>query len=245
MGNVVRLGVGVAVLAVATGCASKDWVRQVVSEQQTQVDQRFAKVEDRLGSEGQRITTAEGRITEGEGKLTETVQRVEGMGFRVATVEQAATEAGVTATTARARADEAFSRADAAGTRADEVDARLTRLWSNRHARNRVDRVDVQFRFNQAELDDGAQTSLLTLIRELQQNPKLTVDLEGYTDPTGAREYNLRLSQRRVEAVRRYLVEKGIELPRINAVGLGPLPDRAVPAEKKRRVTVNVMLSAD
>src|SRR3989442_7055380 len=40
---------------------------------------------------------------------------------------------------------------------------------------------------------------------------RLSVDLEGYADPTGTYEYNVGLSQRRVETVRRYLVEKRSE----------------------------------
>ena len=35
-----------------------------------------------------------------------------------------------------------------------------------------------------------------------RRNPALTIELEGYTDPTGAKDYNVTLSQRRVETVR-------------------------------------------
>jgi len=56
----------------------------------------------------------------------------------------------------------------------------------------------------------------------LQGNPTLVVELGGYTDPKGTVDYNYGLSQRRVEAVRRFLVEKGIPLSRVQAVGLGP-----------------------
>jgi outer membrane protein OmpA-like peptidoglycan-associated protein len=135
--------------------------------------------------------------------------------------------------------------AKGAQTKAEEVDSRLTRLWDKRNVRSLSDSLVVQFRFNRAELDDKAQTALVQLVRELQQNPKLLIELEGYADPKGPREYNVQLSQRRVEAVRRYLVQNGVELARINSIGLGPIDDPKTSDAAKRRVTVKVMVLAD
>jgi outer membrane protein OmpA-like peptidoglycan-associated protein len=80
-------------------------------------------------------------------------------------------------------------------------------------------------------------------VKELKGNEKLAVELEGYTDPIGNAEYNVQLSQHRVEAVRRFLVTQGVEQLRILSIGLGPLLDPATPNEKKRRVTVKLMLT--
>jgi len=150
-----------------SGCATKDWVRDMMGKTAADTDSKI-----------------------GEQKI-----RVEGMGFRMAKVEEQATKAGE-------RADAAHARAEAAHVRADGVDERLTRLWSSRHKRQDVESMDVTFGFDRWELDDGAQTTLLGFIKELQANPNLTVDLTGYTDPTGDVPYNIGLSQRRVEAVR-------------------------------------------
>jgi outer membrane protein OmpA-like peptidoglycan-associated protein len=79
----------------------------------------------------------------------------------------------------------------------------------------------------------------------MKENPLLVVELEGYTDAAGPREYNVMLSQRRVEAVRRFLVQQGVEQTRIHAIGLGPITDRTVPADQKRRVAVKVLALAD
>ncbi|OLB13862.1 MAG: hypothetical protein AUG14_07240 [Candidatus Rokubacteria bacterium 13_1_20CM_2_68_19] len=189
-----------------TGCATKDWVRDMMGKAAADTDSKI-----------------------GEQKI-----RVEGMGFRMAKVEEQATKAGE-------RADAAHARAEAAHVRADGVDERLTRLWSSRHKRQDVESMDVTFGFDRWELDDGAQTTLLGFIKELQANPNLTVDLTGYTDPTGGVPYNIGLSQRRVEAVRRFLVSKGVALPRIQAIGLGVLDDGALTDAQKRRVTVRLM----
>ena len=125
------------------------------------------------------------------------------------------------------------------------MDSRLTRLWSARHKRDLVETLEVRFAFDKWDLNDAAQTSLATLVKELRENPRLSVDLEGYADPVGTYDYNVVLSQRRVEAVRRYLVEKGIDLPRIHLVGLGPIVDKGLPNETKRRVTVRLLVASE
>lgn len=136
-------------------------------------------------------------------------------------------------------------RADSAYTKADETNSRLTRLWSNRNARNEVETQQVLFGFDKWDLNDGAQTTLASIVKELQGNPNLTVDLQGYADPVGSYPYNVALSQRRVESVRRFLVEKGIELPRIHLIGLGPIAEKGVPNAEKRKVTVRMMVNKE
>ena len=200
-----------------SGCATKDWVRDLVSKKQVEIDQRFTE-------QGQ--------------KLDEQNQRVEGMGFKLKTVET-----GLAETTENAKV--ARERADAAHTKASEVDERLTRLWSNRQKRDLVETVEVKFAFDKWDLNDAALTSLTSLVKELQENPKLSVDLAGYADPKGTYDYNVALSQRRVEAVRRYLVERGVELPRIHFVGLGPIMDGGQADAQKRRVTLRLMVASE
>jgi OOP family OmpA-OmpF porin len=140
---------------------------------------------------------------------------------------------------------DARTRADAAMTKAEGVDTRLSRLWSNRYNQKTADTLEVYFGFDKAELTDGAQTALLGVIKELQGNPTLVVELGGYTDPKGTVDYNYGLSQRRVEAVRRFLVEKGVPLSRVQAVGLGPITAKETPDDNKRRVTVKLMVDQD
>jgi len=220
-----------AVALVLTGCATKDWVRETLGQKEAEINQRVGGVETRVDGvetrvdqEAQRIGTVEGLVTEGSGRIT--------------ALESSVGEAAETARQAHGRADAAYARAD-------EVDSRLTRLWSNRNKRNTVETVHVQFAFDRADLSDAAQTALLSIIKELKENPNLTVELQGFADPSGPRDYNVALSQRRVEAVRRYLVDKGTELPRINAIGLGAIYDKGEDNTKKRRVTLKLMVHAD
>jgi outer membrane protein OmpA-like peptidoglycan-associated protein len=125
------------------------------------------------------------------------------------------------------------------------VDARLGRLWSNRYSGRVAEAVNVYFPYGQADLGDAAQTELLRVVRELEAFPTLTVELHGFTDPSGARELNYQLSGRRVEAVRRFLARKGISLGRIQSVVQGPIADPGMPADKKRRVTVKLVVDED
>lgn len=55
----------------------------------------------------------------------------------------------------------------------------------------------------------------------LNQNPQLRVEVNGYTDADGSEIQNLRLSQRRAQAVCRYLEEKGIDIGRLKPQGFG------------------------
>jgi len=214
-----------AVLVLASGCATKNWVREMVGQREAEINQRVGTVGDRVGS-------VEGRV----GEEAQRVTRVEG---QLGVIETRVGEVGE-------QAKQAHTRADAAFTKAEETDGRLTRLWSNRHKRQVVETVHVQFAFDKADLTDGAQTALLSIIKELRSNPALSVDLEGYTDQSGPRDYNVTLSQRRVEAVRRYFVEQGAEMPRIHSVGLGPLNGKGQEeAAKQRRVTVKLMIAAE
>jgi outer membrane protein OmpA-like peptidoglycan-associated protein len=204
-----------AIALLATGCATKDWVKNLVGQKEAEIDQRVGTrvgaVEGQVGQQGQKVTWIEGELG-----------------------------------TVKTTAGDARTRADAAYGRADEVNDRLSRLWSARNKRQIVETVHVQFGFDKWDLSDGAQTALSQIVKDLKTNPNLTIDLEGYTDPVGTQAYNIGLSQRRVEAVRRYFIEQGTEMPRIHSVGLGPLNGKSGEDHaKQRRVTVRLMVSQD
>jgi outer membrane protein OmpA-like peptidoglycan-associated protein len=205
----------VVVALVTSACATKGWVNELMGKKGAQIDQRFART---------------------DASITEV-----GDGARIA--KERADAAYTRADGAYERADGAFARADSAFGRADEVNGRLTRLWNSRYKRDLVETLHVQFAFDRSDLSDGAQTALLQVTKELKQNPQLSVDLEGYTDPTGAREYNVGLSQRRVESVRRFLIGNGADLSRIHSVGLGPLQQGTEKPALQRRVTVRLMIN--
>src|SRR5262245_16524249 len=229
MRHVSRTGVllPALLLIAASGCATKGWVLEEIGKQQAEMGSQQAEMGkriDQVGSETQRVSK---RVDGVEGRVSQALQKTESTDARVN-----ALESSVRSTSEAVRGTREY--AGAAMTKADAVDSRVTTLWSNRQnaARNRyntktVDTLNVQFGFDRADLDDGAQKTLLGLVKELQANPNLIVELVGYTDMKGSRDYNYNLSQRRVDAVRRFLIEKGVQTSRIQAVGLGVLSDRA------------------
>lgn len=89
--------------------------------------------------------------------------------------------------------------------------------------------VQVVFRFDRHQLADITPASLATLqsLVDRIRNERLVVqyvDLAGHADrlnATGERDYNLRLSERRVATVRSFLVERGIDAARIGTRALG------------------------
>jgi outer membrane protein OmpA-like peptidoglycan-associated protein len=235
-----------AVALLATGCATKKFVREEVGKTEAKLGSDVGRVEGALTEERTRVTALTGELGQ-----TRTAAEEAGRTATQATelargAQNRAEEAGGRAAQAQTTADEAKGAAGQALTKAEETDARLTRLWSNRHKRVAGETVTVLFGFDRADLDDRGQTALLELARQLQENPTLTVELEGYTDNSGAPTYNVQLSERRAEAVRRFLVEKGIELHRIHHIGLGDVRPAAENTTRKgreqnRRVMVRVL----
>jgi len=73
---------------------------------------------------------------------------------------------------------------------------------------------DQLFEYDSDVLQASAINQLQKLGTLIQRNPKATFTVEGYTDSIGSPEYNLDLSQRRADSVKRYLVE---------AMGISPL----------------------
>lgn len=124
----------------------------------------------------------------------------------------------------------------------DQVGGQPAAGPANSSMPGRLDMVHVLFGFDRWDLNGSAQAGLLSLVKKLKENPKLTAELQGYADSAGARDYNLWLSQKRVETVRRFLVDKGVEAARIRSASLGQLSDGGTPEEraKNRRVTVKL-----
>ena len=80
----------------------------------------------------------------------------------------------------------------------------------------------VAFRFNQSDVEASQMASIEHVANYLKDNPDVNVTINGYASPEGTEEYNLKLSQRRADAVKKILVDKyGIASTRINTIGHG------------------------
>ncbi|MBC7486527.1 MAG: OmpA family protein [Cytophagaceae bacterium] len=80
---------------------------------------------------------------------------------------------------------------------------------------------NIFFDVNKAVLKPHSSEELDRLIVLLKENPKMEIEISGHTDNQGADEYNLTLSQQRVESVLVYLTSKGIPAIRLKGKGHG------------------------
>jgi outer membrane protein OmpA-like peptidoglycan-associated protein len=80
---------------------------------------------------------------------------------------------------------------------------------------------DTHFAYNQSALTNEAKTLLDKDVQLLKENPKMKVRMAGYTSAHGTEDSNQQLSEGRANAVRNYLIEKGIEPERITIIGYG------------------------
>jgi OOP family OmpA-OmpF porin len=104
----------------------------------------------------------------------------------------------------------------------------------------------IQFDFDKAVIKDQYYPILDEGIAALEKHPDKKVSVEGYTCNIGTEAYNQRLSEKRAEAVKAYMVEKGISADRLSTVGYGeanPVADNATRQgrEMNRRVEFKVM----
>lgn len=79
----------------------------------------------------------------------------------------------------------------------------------------------ILFGFDQAELSSSAKASLDELVTILDKYPNTDIEIQGHTDDTGTDTYNQGLSERRADAVFKYLRNKGIKKSRLTTKGFG------------------------
>ena len=107
---------------------------------------------------------------------------------------------------------------------------------------------NIFYDFDKATLRPESKTALDDLVKLLNENPNITIELSAHTDYKGSAEYNKRLSQRRAESVVNYLIEHGIAADRLTPVGYGkesPKKIRRKVAEKYPFLKENDVLTEE
>jgi len=96
---------------------------------------------------------------------------------------------------------------------------------------------NIQFGTNQYTVESGAQQGLEYLVRLLKARPTLKVRIEGHTDNIGDDAHNMRLSYQRADAVKDYIVQRGISRDRLFTIGYGETrPTATNDTEEGRRL---------
>jgi general secretion pathway protein A len=97
----------------------------------------------------------------------------------------------------------------------------------------------VHFEVNSNRLNGIGYEVLGEIARFWNQNPETIIILRGYTDTSGVRAYNMKLSEFRADVVKTYLIGRGVTPEAITTIAIGPDDEgpggTTVPYDKDRR----------
>ena len=188
-------------LSFQTGCATKKYVKQ-------QIDPVSGRV-DELSDVSKRNETA---IKDVDGRAQAGIQ----------TVQTKTNEVDQKAIAATQKAEESQQLAKNNQTKIVSVENDFNQKLSNLDSYKPVDTSSINFKLNDAELNDEAKATLDQLASKVKDSKGYVLEIQGFTDRTGDDRYNLELSQRRSESVVRYLSQQHqIPLFRMSILGLG------------------------
>lgn len=203
-----------------TACATKGFVKNRVGE-----------VNDKVESVSRSLEETQERTRKNEAAISEANQKI-------VQVDQKAAAANEAAANARTAADTAASKADAVDMATKRIVYEVT-----------LSEDQGNFKLGQALLPDDAKARLDEVVKQLKANPNgAYIEVEGYTDSRGPKEFNDKLGMERAESVKRYLYEEHqIPLHRISVISYGPekpvAPNTTKAGRaKNRRVVIKVLV---
>jgi len=159
---------------------------------------------------------------------------------RAAAQAKAKADADAAAKAAAAAAAAAKAKASA------EADARARAQMDNPVIKEVINLKGVSFKSGSNQLNESSYKRLDISAQDLKNNPALHVIVAGHSDSTGNPAFNQVLSQKRAEAVRNYLVSKGVDPARLTARGYGDKQpaatnDTSEGRAKNRRVELRLL----
>jgi OmpA-OmpF porin, OOP family len=191
---VVLTALSILVVLSSVGCATKKYARNRINERVTPLEQRTGELEETSRRNSQDL-----------GRLDTDVTDVRGRADR-----------------AQSQADTALGRAEEANTRAGSAEQSVTDLRSNIDKYGLQNTATVNFKFDSFQLTPEAQESLDQLAAQIKDRENFILEIQGFADAVGSDSYNNQLTQRRADAVRRYLAEQhNIPLFRMHILGFG------------------------
>lgn len=94
---------------------------------------------------------------------------------------------------------------------------------------------NIFYEFGKWDLTPESEAGLKSLVKMLNDNPNITIELSAHTDLVGNEESNIVLSQKRAQSVVNYLIKAGIEAERLTPVGYGETKPVIVDKALKKR----------
>lgn len=80
---------------------------------------------------------------------------------------------------------------------------------------------NIYYDYGSADILPSAEVTLAKVVKVMQLDPSITIEISSHTDSRAAKDYNQRLSLKRAQNVVDYLVKRGIDKSRLKAVGYG------------------------
>jgi outer membrane protein OmpA-like peptidoglycan-associated protein len=197
----------ITMVVITSGCATRRYVRS----QTGIVNQRVSELEAKTNEQMAAMSAKE------QADISRVDERITTTDNRVAEVATAAQQANATAAQARQLALANQAKSDANSQAIAEFNKLAEDAWNYQL----IEKGDVTFAFAKSDLGKDAKTALDLIAQRAQSMPRAVVELQGFTDKVGGKNYNLALSRRRAEAVARYLVRQNVPLRGIHIIGLG------------------------
>jgi outer membrane protein OmpA-like peptidoglycan-associated protein len=232
--------------AIADEQAAAARQRELQNQQQTAA--LVAEKERQMALERERAAQAALRQAEFQAEAEKSRLQAEAARREEARVreEALARQRSLEAETARARQAAERAEAERAKLRAELVRQLNVVLATRETARGLiVNMSDVLFDTGMHTLRPAAREKLSRISGIIQVHPDMKIEVEGHTDSVGSAEFNQRLSEKRADSVRTYLITQGVDPSSIVARGFGesmPVADNnnAAGRQQNRRVELVV-----
>lgn len=202
----------------STACATKKYARNRINERVTPLEQRTGELEETSRRNSQDISGLNSSVSDVRGRVDR----------------------------AQSQADTALSRADEANTRASSTEQSVGDLRANIDKYSLQNTAAVNFKFDSYQLTPEAKEALDQIAGQIKDRGNFILEIQGFADATGTDSYNNQLTQKRADAVRRYLAEQhSIPLFRMHILGFGevrPVADNATRTGRAQNRRVEIRL---
>jgi outer membrane protein OmpA-like peptidoglycan-associated protein len=203
-------------------------------------------LETRVAPVETRVTTTEGRVDTAETRITAAEQNAQRLSGQLEELSAVANTARGGAKAAQETADQALAASKANSADIQATNDRISQIDNYETRQN----IAVNFRVNSAVLSAEAKAALDEIAAQAKNEKGYLIQVTGYASADGGKAANRTLSERRAEAVRRYLAENhDIPLHRmINPFGFGELKpvaenDTREGRKQNRRVEVAILVN--
>ncbi len=233
---------GLVLSLLGTGCATKKYVAKTIAP----VEQRVGGTESKNTEQDKTIATQGTQIEGIDGDLSKTKEKLSDTDAKATQAGEAAKRADQKAGTAQQSADAARQAADGARVFVEQGLNRMDQTVQSMNKFHIAKSESVLFGFDKDTLSEDAKAQLDELGNQAKGVDRYMIELQGFTDKSGSATYNEALSERRAQAVARYLTNQyQVPVRSISMLGSGyalPVADDKARDGRKMNRRVEVKL---